>query len=309
MSTVSPGSHLFHQETARVLSDNFHDSNDEIQTKIPEARPNSSNPKTILAIEPPIITPDMPGELPHKNSIDTIPACHEGDDLNTVHTNNDVDMASFFSIDNLEISEDKDGKTMVDGVSFSPVEQTDKPKSESLPSKQPVETQKEIQNDSLCTPQKVRAKSEALDTQVQKPTLKPYPTSAPHSPGRAQNNTPTRPPSINPSTVHPINGSSSEALKGTQNETRRVSAYARLDFPSFTFYVQTLQVILGRRPENGASIVDVDLGEAKAISRRHAKIYYNFGTQRFEMSVLGRNGAFVDDTFIDTGTAVPLKDG
>lgn len=56
-------------------------------------------------------------------------------------------------------------------------------------------------------------------------------------------------------------------------------------------------------------MVDVDLGNSKAISRKHAKIFYNFGTQRFELSVLGRNGAFVDDQFIETGTTVPLRDG
>lgn len=89
----------------------------------------------------------------------------------------------------------------------------------------------------------------------------------------------------------------------------RVSAYARLDFPSFTFYVQTLQVILGRGAETGGSMVDVDLGSVKAISRKHAKIFYNFGTQRFELSILGRNGAFVDDEFIETGSTVPLRDG
>uniref|UniRef100_A0A060TIP8 ARAD1D48290p n=1 Tax=Blastobotrys adeninivorans TaxID=409370 RepID=A0A060TIP8_BLAAD len=92
-------------------------------------------------------------------------------------------------------------------------------------------------------------------------------------------------------------------------EESRVSAYARLDFESFTFYVQTLQVILGRRAENGSSMVDVHLGPQKAISRRHAKIFYNFGTQRFELSVLGRNGAFVGDVFVETDTTVPLKNG
>jgi hypothetical protein len=93
------------------------------------------------------------------------------------------------------------------------------------------------------------------------------------------------------------------------DESSRVSAYARLDFESFTFYVQTLQVILGRRAENGTGMVDVHLGPAKAISRRHAKIFYNFGTQRFELSVLGRNGAFVGDVFVETGSTVPLRDG
>lgn len=90
----------------------------------------------------------------------------------------------------------------------------------------------------------------------------------------------------------------------------RVSAYARLDFPTFIFYVQTLQVLLGRSGNNSTrSIVDVDLGPVKAISRKHAKLFYNFGTQRFELSVLGRNGAFVDDEFIETGSTVPLRDG
>lgn len=95
---------------------------------------------------------------------------------------------------------------------------------------------------------------------------------------------------------------------GSEEESR-VSAYARLDFESFTFYVQTLQVILGRRAENGSGMVDVHLGPAKAISRRHAKIFYNFGTQRFELSVLGRNGAFVSDVFVETDSTVPLTDG
>lgn len=61
--------------------------------------------------------------------------------------------------------------------------------------------------------------------------------------------------------------------------------------------------------ENSSSMVDVHLGDTKAISRKHAKIFYNFGTQRFELSVLGRNGAFVDDVFVETGSTVPLKDG
>lgn len=96
--------------------------------------------------------------------------------------------------------------------------------------------------------------------------------------------------------------------QGDSDESR-VSAYARLDFESFTFYVQTLQVLLGRRAENGTGMVDVHLGPAKAISRKHAKIFYNFGTQRFELSVLGRNGAFVSDVFVEAGSTIPLKDG
>ncbi|KAK9455170.1 fork head domain-containing protein, partial [Dipodascopsis uninucleata] len=121
----------------------------------------------------------------------------------------------------------------------------------------------------------------------------------------------------------------------------RISAYARLDFASFTFYVQTLQVVMGRRvdhshnglddgtPRNGrqgnsispskrsvdtagkatSGNIDVHLGTAKAISRRHARIFYNFANQRFEFSVLGRNGAFVDDVFVEKGATVQLNHG
>lgn len=92
------------------------------------------------------------------------------------------------------------------------------------------------------------------------------------------------------------------------DEQSKISAYARLDFQDFTFYVQTLQVIIGRRSENDFSHkVDVNLGPSKSISRRHAQIFYNFGTGRFELSIMGKNGAFVDDNFVERGSTVPLK--
>ncbi|CDK27354.1 unnamed protein product [Kuraishia capsulata CBS 1993] len=89
----------------------------------------------------------------------------------------------------------------------------------------------------------------------------------------------------------------------------RVQAYAMLDFAEFTFYVQTMQVLLGRLVDGDTSTeaLDIHLGPTKAISRKHARIFYNFGTQRFELSVLGRNGAFVDDVFVETGVTLPLK--
>ena len=87
----------------------------------------------------------------------------------------------------------------------------------------------------------------------------------------------------------------------------KVSAYARLEFENFIFYVQTLQVVLGRKSENDQShSVDVHLANSKAISRKHAKIFYNFGTERFELSIQGKNGAFVDDSFVERGATVPL---
>lgn len=111
----------------------------------------------------------------------------------------------------------------------------------------------------------------------------------------------------------------SEAALGSSATTddkdnSKISAYARLDFDNYTFFVQTLQVVLGRKSNdellNGSQhAVDVHLSSKKAISRRHAKIFYNFGTQRFELSIMGRNGAFVDDSFLEKGMTVPLVDG
>lgn len=105
----------------------------------------------------------------------------------------------------------------------------------------------------------------------------------------------------------------SNGYEGKTDESSKISAYARLDFEDFTFFVQTLQVVLGRKSNDvllgSQHAVDVHLSSKKAISRRHAKIFYNFGTQRFELSILGRNGAFVDDLFVEKGITVPLMDG
>lgn len=97
----------------------------------------------------------------------------------------------------------------------------------------------------------------------------------------------------------------------TPTTPEKIQAYALLDFDNFTFYVQTMQILLGRLVEGDSTTasLDIHLGPQKAISRRHAKIFYNFGHQRFEMTVLGRNGAFVDDAFVETGVTLPLRNG
>ncbi|RCK67175.1 Fork-head transcriptional regulator FHL1 [Candida viswanathii] len=112
------------------------------------------------------------------------------------------------------------------------------------------------------------------------------------------------------STFVPVT-SDTKLLDPSEEDDSKISAYARLDFDNFTFFVQTLQVVLGRK-SNDESLqqnVDVHLSSKKAISRRHAKIFYNFGSQRFEITILGRNGAFVDNVFVGKGLTVPLIDG
>ncbi|KAH3669056.1 hypothetical protein OGAPHI_001652 [Ogataea philodendri] len=109
-----------------------------------------------------------------------------------------------------------------------------------------------------------------------------------------------------PMSTQSLKFKSPDRAEGSDN----IQAYAMLDFENFTFYVQTMQILLGRLVEGDTSTdsLDVHLGQQKAISRRHAKIFYNFGNQRFELSVVGRNGAFVDDMFVESGVTLPLKD-
>jgi hypothetical protein len=84
-----------------------------------------------------------------------------------------------------------------------------------------------------------------------------------------------------------------------------VHAYAKIEGEDFYYYVRKLQVSLGRKvsvPEN----VDVPLGNTKSVSRQHARLFYNFSLERFELTIFGKNGAFVNEQFIERGVTVPL---
>jgi forkhead box protein K len=95
----------------------------------------------------------------------------------------------------------------------------------------------------------------------------------------------------------------------------KISAYYSLAFPNVTYYLQTLNVTIGRRciPNSTASSseqgqVDVDLGPLKSVSRLHAKIEYDEEEERFVLIVMGRNGAWVDGTWSGKGSQVPLSE-
>lgn len=101
----------------------------------------------------------------------------------------------------------------------------------------------------------------------------------------------------------------------TEQPQDKISAYYSLVFPNFTYYIQTLNVIIGRRcvPNTAASSseipqVDVDLGSLKSVSRLHAKIEYEEDEERFVLHVMGRNGAWVDGVWSGSGSKVPLGD-
>lgn len=80
----------------------------------------------------------------------------------------------------------------------------------------------------------------------------------------------------------------------TQEHGGPIQAYAKLEFPGFSYYIQTLDFTVGRRPahirpatdsatasrqhitgaQKAEGDVDVDLGPLKSISRLHVRIFY-----------------------------------
>ncbi|KAJ3193325.1 transcription factor [Irineochytrium annulatum] len=80
-------------------------------------------------------------------------------------------------------------------------------------------------------------------------------------------------------------------------EATPIQAYAKLEGPDFSYFVRKLQVMLGRKV-GAADQIDINLGNVKSISRKHARIQFNFIVQSFEVVVLGKNGAVVDGRYL-----------
>ncbi|KAJ9517033.1 hypothetical protein QJQ45_002540 [Haematococcus lacustris] len=80
--------------------------------------------------------------------------------------------------------------------------------------------------------------------------------------------------------------------------------FAKLEGDGIQYYLQKYEVILGRSCKDGST--DVVVGDKKALSRQHAKICYNFSSQCWELTVLGKNGLALDGVHMtpDTPPAV-----
>ncbi|KAK8948900.1 hypothetical protein KSP39_PZI005489 [Platanthera zijinensis] len=73
--------------------------------------------------------------------------------------------------------------------------------------------------------------------------------------------------------------------------------------------MQTYSIVLGRNSKRADVDVDVDLvnlGGGTNISRRHARIFYDFSRRRFSLEVFGKNGCLVEGVLHVPGTA-PIK--
>ncbi|EJD54019.1 hypothetical protein AURDEDRAFT_141920 [Auricularia subglabra TFB-10046 SS5] len=91
-----------------------------------------------------------------------------------------------------------------------------------------------------------------------------------------------------------------------------IAAYYSLAFPGQTYYLQRLNVTIGRKlltrgtSADGPRDVDIDLGPLKSVSRLHAKITYDEDDERWVLDIYGRNGAWVDGAWSGPGCRVPL---
>ncbi|KAJ2061555.1 hypothetical protein GGH13_006600 [Coemansia sp. S155-1] len=137
------------------------------------------------------------------------------------------------------------------------------------------------------------------------------PKAAQHDLGKHSFTTPPardQQPESSNSTIAPMSAVGSAAAAGGDDDSHApVQAYAKLEGPDFCYYVRTLEVLLGRyQSADDQEPVDIDLGDSKAVSRRHAKIFYNFMSQSFELQVFGKNGCLVDDEYYARGMSVPL---
>ncbi|KAJ5105838.1 hypothetical protein NUU61_003185 [Penicillium alfredii] len=112
----------------------------------------------------------------------------------------------------------------------------------------------------------------------------------------------------------------------TGNKESIVQAYAKIAGRSWTYYVKTQHVNIGREPDreqksneqsSPVSIaaralpdVHVDLGPSKFVSRLHAEIFYDGeDTPSWHIRVNGRNGVRLNNTIIKRGTDAILSCG
>lgn len=108
----------------------------------------------------------------------------------------------------------------------------------------------------------------------------------------------------------------SKQYSNERNLATEVQAYAKISGKDWTYYVKGLEISIGRNTDtavslptvdvkDGNSTIDIDLGPAKVVSRKHAVIKFNMQHGGWELLVLGRNGAKVNFKRVQVGPAAP----
>lgn len=88
-----------------------------------------------------------------------------------------------------------------------------------------------------------------------------------------------------------------------------VPAFAKLQGENFEYYMRKYSIMLGRN--SSKTSVDLDLrslGGGLAISRQHARIYYDFNFRCFALEVIGRKGCIIRNVlFMPDGPPIKLN--
>lgn len=83
-------------------------------------------------------------------------------------------------------------------------------------------------------------------------------------------------------------------------------AFAKLEGNGVLFYMQNLEITLGRKYPNEKH-ADLPLSYEDSISKFHALIFYNFYSTRYELTVTGRTNAYVNRKLVTIGSTLPLE--
>ncbi|KAK9479632.1 fork head domain-containing protein [Lipomyces japonicus] len=100
-----------------------------------------------------------------------------------------------------------------------------------------------------------------------------------------------------------------------KNSNTEVQAYAKLAGSTWTYYVRELKVTIGRYSEPLPGMdeqpepVDIDLGPAKVVSRKHAVVRYDLNSRSWVISIAGRNGVKIDGKLFKDGNTVTINSG
>ena len=107
-----------------------------------------------------------------------------------------------------------------------------------------------------------------------------------------------------------------------------VAAYAKMCGREWTYYVKSVKVNIGRPPDafprqsagvdaastpaaesSDNTIVHIDLGPSKTISRLHAELFFDVKDSKWHVKVNGRNGMQVNETTLRKGQQYNINSG
>ena len=107
-----------------------------------------------------------------------------------------------------------------------------------------------------------------------------------------------------------------------------VQAYAKVCGRDWTYYIKRVNITIGRPPDSSSrqsvgegasstmasetddsSVVHIDLGPSKTVSRLHAELFYDLKDSKWHVIVTGRNGMQVNDITLKRGQQCNINSG